>query len=224
MPLANPSSARWSWYDCSRRAGPALYTMITRRAGDGRSRRVPCAAACRRRRIAPDPSTPDDRPRSPMARPLVRADQPRRAALAIWRACARRRRGTQVLAVVKANAYGHGLHARAAGARGGRRPGAGRARCRDRACASAHYTRRILLLEGFFDGARAAGDRAAPARRCRARRGAGADARDARCSSRPLEVFVKVNTGMNRLGFAPDEVAGVLRAAVDARRRWPRCG
>ena len=73
-----------------------------------------------------------------------------------------------------------------------------------------HYTRRILLLEGFFDGARAAGDRAragspssctTPSRCACSRR---------RVLARPLEVFVKVNTGMNRLG---------LRARRGRRRR-----
>ena len=80
------------------------------------------------------------------------------------------------------------------------------------AVARAHYTRRILLLEGFFDARRAARDRAAPARRCGAQRSAGADAR-ARALARPLEVFVKVNTGMNRLGIAPTQRRGDLSSA-----------
>ena len=109
--------------------------------------------------------------------------------------------GTQVLAVVKANAYGHGLHARAAGARGRRRPRAGRARRRDRRCASG--TTRAGSCCSKASSTRDELPEIAQRRLadCGAQRGAGADARDARVLPRPLEVFVKVNTGMNRLGI-----------------------
>ncbi len=115
----------------------------------------------------------------------------------------------QVLAVVKADAYGHGLlrvlpaledadglallelkHAVA---------------LRD-----GHYSRRILLLEGFFaekELAEFGAHRLATVVH---------DAEQVRMLERavlerPLEVFVKVNTGMNRLGFSPPAVAEICR-------------
>ena len=115
---------------------------------------------------------------------------------------------TQVLAVVKANAYGHGLERvlpaldtadglalieldAALGLR------------------AARYTRRILLLEGFF----------APAElpEIAARRLAvvihHADQvrmLETAHLERPLEVFLKVNTGMNRLGVRPAEAHALV--------------
>ncbi len=115
--------------------------------------------------------------------------------------------GAQVLAVVKADAYGHGLarvlpalddadglalvEAEAAYA------------LRER-----HYTRRILLLEGFFE------ERELPEFAQRRLATVVHDAEQVRMLehaqlTRPLEVFVKVNTGMNRLGFRPEDVAGI---------------
>jgi len=115
--------------------------------------------------------------------------------------------GAQVLAVVKANAYGHGLTRvlpaledadglalveldAAMNLRDGR------------------YSRRILLIEGFFEErelAEIAQRRLAVVVH---------DPEQVRmletaALARPLEVFVKVNSGMNRLGFAPADVAGV---------------
>ncbi|MFO1325092.1 MAG: alanine racemase [Burkholderiales bacterium] len=117
--------------------------------------------------------------------------------------------GTQVLAVVKANAYGHGLFRIlpsledadglalvepdvAIGLREHR------------------YTRRILMLEGFF------AESELPEFALRRLATVVHDAEQVRmlekvALSRPLEVFVKVNTGMNRLGFRPGEVAGVCQ-------------
>ena len=83
---------------------------------------------------------------------------------------------TQVLAVVKADAYGHGLMRvlpaleDADGLALVELDAAIRLR-------AARYARRILLLEGFFTRGRAARDRRAPARRCGAQRSAVADAR-----------------------------------------------
>jgi alanine racemase len=74
---------------------------------------------------------------------------------------------------------------------------------------TAHYVRRILLLEGFF----------APDElpEIEARRLAVVvhNAEQVRMLehanvARPFEVFVKVNTGMNRLGFAPADVRSVV--------------
>ena len=148
-----------------------------------------------------------------MARPLYA-----QLNLAALRANLRRVRehapNTQVLAVVKADAYGHGLlrvlpaledadglallelnHAVA---------------LRD-----GYYSRRILLLEGFFaedELAEFGAHRLATVVH---------DAEQVRILERallerPLEVFVKVNTGMNRLGFPPSAVAEVCRRLTSA--------
>jgi alanine racemase len=116
--------------------------------------------------------------------------------------------GAQVLAVVKANAYGHGL----ARVLPGLDAADGLALVElDAAIAlrAAHYARRILLLEGFF----------APGElpEFSARRLATVVHHEEQVRmlesarlARPLEVFVKVNTGMNRLGVAPAAVAALV--------------
>ena len=117
--------------------------------------------------------------------------------------------GAQVLAVVKADAYGHGvirvlpaldtadglalLELNAA------------VGLRDR-----HYTRRILLLEGFFS------EDELPEIAQRRLAIVVHDMQQVRMLEssalvRPLEIFVKVNTGMNRLGFRPSDVGGVCQ-------------
>ena len=138
-----------------------------------------------------------------MARPLVA--QINLAALRHNLARAREKAPlAQALAVVKANAYGHGL-ARVVAAL---EEADGLALLEIDAAVQlreAHYTRRILLLEGFFEEcelpeiahrrlAVVVHDEAQVAMLERA------------VLSRPLEVFVKVNTGMNRLGVAPQSV------------------
>jgi alanine racemase len=115
--------------------------------------------------------------------------------------------GAQVLAVVKANAYGHGL-ARVLPALDA---ADGLALVELDAAISLreqHFMRRILLLEGFF--AESELDQVAQRRLAivvhdieQVRM------LEAAALSRPLEVFVKVNTGMNRLGFRPPDVAGI---------------
>jgi len=115
--------------------------------------------------------------------------------------------GAQVFAVVKANAYGHGL-ARVLPAL---EQADGLALVElDAAIAlrESRYSRRILLIEGFFEERELA--------EISQRRLAVVvhDAEQVRMLetaplARPLEVFVKVNTGMNRLGFAPADVADV---------------
>ena len=115
--------------------------------------------------------------------------------------------GAQVLAVVKANAYGHGL-ARVLPALDA---ADGLALVElDTAISlrEQHFMRRILLLEGFF--AEKELDEVAQRRLAivvhdieQVRM------LEAATLSRPLEVFVKVNTGMNRLGFRPQDVAGI---------------
>jgi alanine racemase len=114
----------------------------------------------------------------------------------------------QVLAVVKANAYGHGLNrvlpalAEADGLALLELDAAIALRER-------HYVRRILLLEGFFS--------ASELPEIAARRLAVVvhhveqiKMLEAATLSRPIEVFVKVNTGMNRLGFRPAETHAIV--------------
>src|ERR1700751_1284127 len=110
--------------------------------------------------------------------------------------------GAQVLAVVKADAYGHGLMrvlpalSEADGLALLELDAAVALRER-------HYARRILLLEGFF-----AADELAEiaARRFAVVVHHEEQVRmlEAATLPRPIEVFVKINTGMNRLGFHPD--------------------
>src|SRR5204863_1109998 len=108
--------------------------------------------------------------------------------------------GTQVLAVVKADAYGHGLMRVLPALE--QADGLALVEL-DAAIAlrERHYARRILLLEGFFEAnelPEIAARRIAvvvhhleQVKMLEAAIGL----------SRPIEVFVKVNTGMNRLGF-----------------------
>ena len=112
-----------------------------------------------------------------------------------------------MLGVVKANAYGHGL-LRVLPALA---DADGLALLElDAAVAlrEHHYARRILLLEGFFDATELA--------EIAARRLAVVvhhieqlHILEGAKLARPLEVFIKVNTGMNRLGFRPDQVHAV---------------
>jgi len=114
--------------------------------------------------------------------------------------------GAQVLAVVKADAYGHGLMRVLPALE----QADGLALLElDAAVAlrERHYTRRILLLEGFFEER----ELAEIAQRRLAVVVHHVDQvamLEAASLARPLEVFVKVNTGMNRLGLAVDEIAG----------------
>ena len=120
-----------------------------------------------------------------------------------------------MLAVVKADAYGHGLMrvlpalSEADGLALLELDAAVALRER-------HYARRILLLEGFF----AADELAEIA----ARRFAVVVHHEeqirmleAATLPRPIEVFVKINTGMNRLGFRPD----LAHTVVDRLSRAP---
>src|SRR5436309_9363861 len=141
-----------------------------------------------------------------MARPLFA--QINLAALAANLARVRElAQGTQVLAVVKADAYGHGL-TRVLPAL---EQADGLALLElDSAVAlrERHYTRRILLLEGFFEER----ELAEIAQRRLAIVVHHTDQvamLEQAALTRPLEVFVKVNTGMNRLGLSLGDVAGV---------------
>ena len=110
--------------------------------------------------------------------------------------------GAQVLAVVKADAYGHGL-TRVLPALS---EADGLALLElDAAVAlrERHYARRVLLLEGFFSADELA---EIAARRFAVVVHHEEQVRmlEAATLPRPIEVFVKINTGMNRLGFHPD--------------------
>src|SRR5450755_1590178 len=115
--------------------------------------------------------------------------------------------GAQLLAVVKANAYGHGLVRvlpALSEADGLALLELGAAV----ALREQHYARRILLLEGFFapdELAEIAGRRLAIV----VHHTDHIRMLETATLSRPLEVFIKINTGMNRLGFRPDEASAV---------------
>lgn len=117
--------------------------------------------------------------------------------------------GAQVLAVVKANAYGHGLLRVLPGLD----DADGLALVElEAACLlrDQRYSRRILLLEGFFTA-----DELPEFSRRRLATVVHDEgqvrALEASILERPLEVFIKVNAGMNRLGFRPGKVADVCR-------------
>jgi len=120
----------------------------------------------------------------------------------------------QLLAVVKANAYGHGLM-RVLPALA---DADGLALLElDAAVAlrEKHYARRILLLEGFFAQSELA---EIAARRLAVVVHHIDQVRMLEASelSRPLEVFIKINSGMNRLGFRSDEVQDVAQRLSSA--------
>ena len=114
---------------------------------------------------------------------------------------------TEVLAVVKANAYGHGLQ-RVLPALG---DADGLALIElDAALAlrAAGYSRTILMLEGFFDPSELD---AIARHRLHVVVHNAEQVRMLECTplAARIDVYVKVNTGMNRLGFAPAHVAPV---------------
>ncbi|HEV3240507.1 MAG TPA: alanine racemase [Casimicrobiaceae bacterium] len=142
-----------------------------------------------------------------MARPLLAQVNlsALRANLAKARECIA---DAQLLAVVKANAYGHGLQrvlpalADADGLAVVELDAAVTLRER-------HYARRILLLEGFFTASELpeiAGRRLAVVVHHEEQ----IKMLEAASLPRPVEVFVKINTGMNRLGFRPSEAHAVV--------------
>ena len=123
---------------------------------------------------------------------------------------------SQVLAVIKANAYGHG-RARAAAALA---QADGFALVELDAAVSLResgYRQRIVLLEGFFDPGElpvlVRHGLATVVHSAEQVAALGALPRDAK-----LDVLLKVNTGMNRLGLSPDEYAKAReRLGADSR-------
>lgn len=120
----------------------------------------------------------------------------------------------KVFAVVKANAYGHGL-LRTAGAL---READGFAvlefdaaiRLRD-----AGYTQRIVLLEGFFDAREAVAGAARKIASVVHTAEQFAWIAPLPAGSR-LDVLLKINSGMNRLGFAPQAVRGAYETLQES--------
>ena len=124
---------------------------------------------------------------------------------------ARRHAGSaKVWAVIKANAYGHGLERAARAAVGAD----GLAVLDfDEAARLRHagLTQPILMLEGMFepdDVSLVAQHRLTPVIHRREQ------LEMLRAASAPLEVYLKVNSGMNRLGFTGDEVPHAYQALV----------
>ena len=198
-------SAHGVWYNRAVRSARALYhdcrPLPTLRRVDPVG--VPCLAAAHRA-----PFTRHCRPsRACPARSVAQINlSALRANLAQVRAQGARHPGAR-------GGQGERLRpraaARAAGARGRRRTRAGRARRRDRVRARARYTRPHPAARGLLR--RSASSPRSP------RRSLGIVVHDVEQvrmleradAARPLEVFVKVNTGMNRLGLR-------------ARATWPR--
>src|SRR5215467_7602098 len=161
----------------------------------------------RRERLAPYTTFyhlgPSLGPHVSMTRPILA--QINLAALRANLGIARQRaRQAQLLAVVKANAYGHGLP-RVLPALA---DADGLALLElDAAVAlrEQHYARRILLLEGFF-AVDELPEIAARRLAVVVHHMEHVSMLDSAALARPLEVFIKVNTGMNRLGFRPEQV------------------
>ena len=142
-----------------------------------------------------------------------------RISLAAWRhnlAVARRAaRGARVMAAIKADGYGHGLIAAARALSGADAFAVARL---DEAVAlrNAGFAHRIVLLEGVFSAEQM---QAAQSRRLdlvihdpsqlslleRADR------------RRPVTVWIKVDSGMHRLGFLPEEVPDVAESLCNMR-------
>jgi len=111
----------------------------------------------------------------------------------------------KVFAVIKANAYGHGL-LRATGAL---RAADGFAVVEFDAALrlrAAGYAQRIVLLEGFFDR-REVTEGAARRLATVVHGDEQLHLLDGLAAGARLDVLLKINSGMNRLGFAPDAVA-----------------
>ena len=126
---------------------------------------------------------------------------------------ARRATSARIMAVIKANGYGHGL-LRVAEALSGAE-GFALLDIRDAiSLREAGYRQTILLLEGFFDAA----DLQQVAEyelACVIHSEWQVALLDACPKRAALDVWFKVNTGMHRLGFAPEQVA----AAMETLRR-----
>jgi alanine racemase len=114
----------------------------------------------------------------------------------------------RIMAVIKANGYGHGM-LRVAGALAAA-DGFALLDIQDALqLREAGFRQSILLLEGFFDAEELAlvaeYDLA-----CVIHSAWQVDLLDAYPKRKKLDIWLKINSGMNRLGFAPDKVAQVM--------------
>ena len=114
---------------------------------------------------------------------------------------------SKIMAIIKANAYGHGLVPVAQALRG--RDAFGVA-CLDEAISlrEAGFDRRIVLLEGLFgadDLALIHGYRLDVVIHHISQ----VEILEQDRPAKPVDVWLKIDTGMHRLGFAPDQVAAV---------------
>ncbi len=122
-----------------------------------------------------------------------------------------------IWAVAKANAYGHGIHNAVRAfeqAQGLAMLDLDEAvKCRD-----AGWSKPILLLEGFFEPADIEVFRdysLSTTLHCQEQ----LDMLEAAQPGRPLHALVKLNTGMNRLGFSAQSYAAAYHRALEAQRR-----
>lgn len=116
---------------------------------------------------------------------------------------------SKVMAVVKANGYGHGLLEVAAALQDA--DGFAVARVEEgRALREAGIRVPVLLLEGFLDAVEL---EEADCRRLEVVLHSEHQLAllEGACLEHPLRVWVKLDTGMHRLGFAPEELDGVVR-------------
>ena len=126
-------------------------------------------------------------------------------------------RGPRIWAVIKANAYGHGIE-RAVQAFS-QADGLAMLDLNEAVrCRELGWNRPILLLEGFFEE----GDipvleryRLTTVLHCQEQ----LDMLAAAPPLRPLDAFVKLNVGMNRLGFSEEAYASAYQQALAARER-----
>jgi len=141
-----------------------------------------------------------------MSRPIqARIDQ---AAMENNLQVARRNTDARIMSVIKADGYGHGLM-RAAEALAGS-DGFGLLDIQDAVrLRDAGYRQVILLLEGFFnkDELAAISEHELA---CVIHNEEQLAMLDAWPGNRKLDVWLKINTGMNRLGFTPAQVAAVM--------------
>ena len=122
--------------------------------------------------------------------------------------------GAKIWSVVKANAYGHGL-LRVAETLAPLTDGFALVEFDGAATLRAAGIKQpILMLEGCYDNSdlqRCAEDRLTPVVHCMAQ----VRALEASKLSNPVDVAVKLNTGMNRLGLEPVELPAALRLLKD---------
>lgn len=122
---------------------------------------------------------------------------------------ARRATRARIMAVIKANAYGHGL-LRVAEALNAVE-GFALLDIRDAICLrDAGFSQAILLLEGFFTP----GDLSLVAEydlACVIHNHQQIGMLEAYPGRRSLDIWLKIDSGMNRLGFAPDKLSAVLQ-------------